>query len=93
MLEVNEYFSGKVKSIGFENEGNKVTAGVMERGEYEFDTSTREYITVTCGELEVKLPDSDDWQAFGKYKTFVVEANQKFQLKVKAFASYICLYE
>ena len=39
MLSVNEYFEGKVKSIGFNNAEGKVTAGVMEIGEYEFGTA------------------------------------------------------
>ena len=30
MLKVNEYFDGNVKSIGFEQKGEKATVGVME---------------------------------------------------------------
>lgn len=30
MLKVNEYFDGNVKSIGFEQKGDKATVGVME---------------------------------------------------------------
>ena len=36
MLKVNEYFDGKVKSIGFANAGGNATVGVMAPGEYQF---------------------------------------------------------
>ena len=36
MLAVNEYFEGKVKSIGFQGEGKPASVGVMEPGDYEF---------------------------------------------------------
>ena len=35
MLDVNEYFDGKVKSIGFQTETLPATVGVMAPGEYE----------------------------------------------------------
>jgi len=33
-----------------------------------------------------------DWKDFGRNKTFVVEANKKFQLKVGEDTAYLCLY-
>ena len=33
MFNVNEYFDGKVKSLGFENKEGAVTIGVMAAGE------------------------------------------------------------
>ena len=47
MLETNEYFEGKVKSIGFQTNTLPATVGVMEVGEYEFDTSKKETVTGT----------------------------------------------
>ncbi len=35
MLDVNEYFDGKVKSIGFQTETLRATVGVMAPGNYE----------------------------------------------------------
>jgi len=34
MLDVNEYFDGKVKSIGFQTETLRATVGVMAPGNY-----------------------------------------------------------
>lgn len=92
MFKVNEYFEGKVKSISFTTEGGPATVGVMAAGEYEFGTSTREIMTVITGKMVVRLPGSNDWKELKAAETFEVPANQKFQLKIPADASYLCLY-
>jgi uncharacterized protein YaiE (UPF0345 family) len=92
MLTVNEYFDGTVKSIGFENQEGKVTAGVMAIGEYEFGTSQKELMKVTSGELIVKLPGSEAFVSYPAGTEFTVEANQKFQLKVEQATAYLCFY-
>lgn len=93
MLKVNEYFEGKVKSIALDNAQGNSTVGVMEPGEYEFGTSTVEYMTVISGMLTVMLPDSTQWRSFAKGETFIVPANRKFQLKVAEQTAYHCRYE
>jgi len=92
VLNVNEYFDGKVKSIGFETSEGKATVGVMAAGEYEFGTSTVELMTVTNGKLSVLLPDSDDWMDFATNETFRVESGVKFKVKADEPTSYLCLY-
>jgi len=93
MLDVNEYFDGKVKSIGFQTETLPATVGVMAIGEYEFGTSQKEVMTVVSGALNVKLPDSDTFQTFNSGDHFCIEANQRFQLKVAVETAYLCTYE
>jgi uncharacterized protein YaiE (UPF0345 family) len=93
MLKVNEYFDGKVKSIGFQTSTLPATVGVMAAGDYEFGTSQKEVMTVISGALTVKLPGADDWQTFTDGQAFTVAANQKFQLKVAADTAYLCTYE
>ena len=92
MFKVNEYFDGEVKSIAFETVEGPATIGVMAPGEYEFGTSSKEFMTVTSGRMTVRLPSADDWQTFKQGETFIVEPNQKFQLKIEGDASYLCLY-
>ncbi|KXJ53110.1 MAG: hypothetical protein ACJAZ4_000854 [Neptuniibacter pectenicola] len=92
MLDVNEYFDGTVKSIGFTNTEGKATVGVMAPGEYEFGTSEDELMKVVSGELIVKLPDSDAFQSFPTGTEFNVAANQRFQLKVEQPTAYLCFY-
>ncbi|MCW8901477.1 MAG: pyrimidine/purine nucleoside phosphorylase [Gammaproteobacteria bacterium] len=92
MLETNEYFDGKVKSIGFKTSTLPATVGVMETGEYEFGTSQKETITVVSGALTVMLPNSPDWKTFNQGDSFIVAANEKFQLKVDIATAYLCTY-
>ena len=93
MLKTNEYFDGRVKSIGLQNNEGNATIGVMAAGEYEFGTSTIEIMTVISGILTVKLPDSTEWQDYTSGKSFEVAANKKFALKVPEETAYFCTYK
>ena len=46
MFKVNRYFDDCVMSMAFENEEGRATVGIMAAGEYEFSTSSIEYMTV-----------------------------------------------
>ncbi|RMO50774.1 hypothetical protein ALP83_00889 [Pseudomonas syringae pv. actinidiae] len=92
MFKVNEYFDGTVKSIAFSQVDGQATIGVMAAGEYEFGTAQREIMHVISGELNVKLPDSTDWETFSTGSQFNVPANSKFQLKVSVDTAYLCEY-
>ncbi len=39
MIEVNEYFDGKVKSLSLHTDALPATVGVMQAGEYTFNTA------------------------------------------------------
>jgi uncharacterized protein YaiE (UPF0345 family) len=39
------------------------------------------------------LPGESGWCAYGPGEHFIVEANQKFQLKVAGDTAYLCTYE
>ncbi len=92
MFPVNEYFEGKVKSIGFQTAAGRATVGVMAPGDYEFGTASVEIMTVTSGTLTVRLPGRADWQSFSAGESFEVGRGETFQLKIEADASYLCLY-
>ena len=92
MLNVNEYFAGKVKSIGFQTETLPASVGVMAIGEYTFDTSQRETMLVVSGKLTVRLPAADEWQDFVAGESFIIEANLAFDLVVKIETAYLCTY-
>lgn len=93
MLEANEYFDGNVKSIGFKTSTLPATVGVMEIGEYEFGTAQKETMSVVSGALTVMLPNENDWKTFNQGDSFIVESNEKFQLKVEVATAYLCTYE
>jgi len=93
MFKTNEYFDGKVKSIAFETAEGPATIGVMAAGEYEFGTSTIEFMTVTSGVMTVQLPGESEWKDYKEFETFRVEKDQKFKVKVNGDTSYRCLYK
>jgi len=93
MLEVNEYFDGKVKSIALQTETLPATIGVMEPGDYEFGTSQKEVMTIVSGSMDALLPDASDWQTFTNGESFEIAANVKFQVRLKGQTAYFCTYE
>ncbi|MFH0866040.1 MAG: pyrimidine/purine nucleoside phosphorylase [Bacteroidota bacterium] len=93
MFKANEYYGGKVKSIALTTAEGPATIGAMAIGEYEFGTSTVEYMTVTSGRLNVRLPGTSDWKEYKPFETFIVEKDKKFQLIIKEESSYLCLYK
>jgi uncharacterized protein YaiE (UPF0345 family) len=92
MLRVNEYFDGRVRSIGFDEPDGPATIGVMAPGDYEFGTSTREIMTVLRGVLTVRLPGEPEGRDYRAGESFEVGKGLKFSLKVAAPAAYLCLY-
>lgn len=92
MFNTNEYFEGKVVSIGFRQPEGAATVGVMAPGKYEFGASNTEIMHVISGKLTVKLPGSDQWQDFETGSRFTVAANSRFQLQVEQDTAYLCEY-
>ncbi|MCH9739845.1 MAG: pyrimidine/purine nucleoside phosphorylase [Epsilonproteobacteria bacterium] len=91
--EGNSYFDGAVTSrkLTFAD-GSVKTLGYMQVGEYEFGTDAAELMEITSGEVEVKLPDSDEWITVNGGESFNVPANSKFGIKVKSLTDYCCSY-
>lgn len=93
MFKTNEYFEGKVMSIALETPEGPATVGAMAAGEYEFGTSTVEYMTVTSGVMNVMLPGETEWKAYKEFETFIVDKDVKFKVKMDTDVSYRCLYK
>ncbi len=80
-------------AIGFQTETLRATVGVMAPGNYEFDTSEKETVSVISGSLTVQLPGADNWARYDSGTSFVVEPHRKFQLQVAVDTAYLCTYE
>lgn len=93
MINVNEYFDGNVKSLGYETSLGKSTLGVMEAGDYEFGTSQHETMTVVQGIMTVQLPGSQEWKSYNAGEAFEVDANVSFKVKTTTFVAYLCEYK
>jgi len=92
MIKVNDYFDGKVKSLGFFTTKCPATVGVMAPGEYEFGTSTVEHMTVVSGLMTIQLPNETAWKDYKPFETFIVPKDSRFKLKIPVETAYLCLY-
>ncbi|MEH6532160.1 MAG: pyrimidine/purine nucleoside phosphorylase [Photobacterium frigidiphilum] len=92
MLNVNEYFEGQVKSIGFEAQGDRTSVGVMAAGEYTFGTAAPERMTVVKGSMDVKRPGHVDWETFNAGDDFEVPGDSSFEVKITSPTAYLCDY-
>lgn len=92
MLEVNEYFDGHVKSIAFKTKTLPATVGVMEPGEYVFNTADKETVTIISGALTIKRTEDSEAITFNTGESFKAPANAAFDVKVEAETAYLCLY-
>jgi uncharacterized protein YaiE (UPF0345 family) len=91
--EANIYFEGKVNSRTiYLADGSRQTLGVMQPGEYTFDTNEAEIMEMMSGDLEVRLPGESEFRALNTPESFNVPANSSFDLKVKTVTDYCCSY-
>lgn len=92
MFTKNDYYDGKVTSLGFQMEDGPATVGVMAVGEYEFSTSRKELVTITSGSVSVLLPRETLWRSFSDGQTFSVPPESTFVVRVERETSYLCRY-
>jgi len=90
MLKRNSYFDGKVESVGFERNERKQTVGVVDAGEFHFNTDRPERMTIVSGELFAKLPGRSDWQSYPAGTSFEVPARSGFDVRAGEPAAYLC---
>lgn len=91
--KANVYFDGKVSSrtLCFAD-GSEKTLGFMLPGEYRFNTADAELMEILAGELQVLLPESNDWQDFKGGEAFNVPANSAFTVKINTATDYCCSF-
>lgn len=78
MLQSNEYFDGKVKSIGFTSSSTgRASVGVMAEGEYTFGTAQPEEMTVVSGALNAAAGETE-WKVYAAGEVFNVPATASF---------------
>lgn len=92
MIKVNEYYEGKIKSLGNSLNEERFTVGIMEEGEYKFGTDTVEIMEIILGEMDAELPGGGV-KTYKKGDTFRVEKGIEFRVIIKEPVSYLCLYK
>jgi purine/pyrimidine-nucleoside phosphorylase len=89
-LKHQTYFDGKVQSIGFERHGRRATAGVIDSGEYHFDTAGPERMSVTSGELFVRLAGQTEYRSYPAGTAFEVPGKSGFDVRAELPSAYVC---
>ncbi len=92
MFKTNEYFDGNVKSIAFQGQNKPASVGIMAAGEYVFNTSDKEKMTIISGELLIQLADQNSSTPYVAGQSFDVAANSSFNVIVAADCAYLCEY-
>lgn len=90
MLTHNTYFDGRVQSVGFERNGRKLTAGVIDIGEFHFGTNAPERMTVVSGELFVRVDGTTDFRHYPAGTAFEVPGKSGFDVRATTPAAYVC---
>lgn len=90
MLTHNTYFDGKVQSVGFERNGRGQSVGVVDAGEFHFDTDAPERMTVLSGELAIKLTGSSEWRLYPAGTIFEVAGKTGFEVRATSPSAYVC---
>lgn len=91
--KANVYFGGNVSSRTLKmSDGSTKTLGFMLPGEYTFNTADKEIMEILEGELDVLLPDSNQWQAVCGGQEFTIPANAQFTVKIKMPTDYCCSF-
>jgi uncharacterized protein YaiE (UPF0345 family) len=87
----NTYFDGKVQSLGLDTPKGRATIGVMEKGTYQFNTSTPEIIVVVSGIMNIKQPNAG-WVKYAEHDEIRIPANIAFETVCDTDVAYICYY-
>lgn len=89
----NIYFGGGVTSrtINFSN-GEMKTLGIIQPGEYEFNTDKKEIMEMLAGEVEVLQAGDSQWRTFRPGDTFEIPAKSSFRIKTDGLADYCCSF-
>ncbi len=89
--KANIYFDGKVVSRTIITAaGERKTLGVMQLGQYHFNTGASEIMELLAGHCRVKLSGDSHWTEYGAGQEFTVAANSAFDIEVDALLDYIC---
>ena len=91
--KANVYFDGGVTSrtINFPN-GDMKTLGIIQPGEYQFDTGKKEIMEMLAGEVEVMLAGSNTWQRYVTGEIFEIPENSSFRIRTEQLSDYCCSF-
>jgi purine/pyrimidine-nucleoside phosphorylase len=92
--EANVYFDGGVvsRTVIFPN-GSRKTLGIMQPGEYEFNTGAPETMEILSGALTVLLPGETESRSVCGGESFSIPGNSRFVMRVSELSDYCCSFD
>ncbi|MDX5151747.1 MAG: pyrimidine/purine nucleoside phosphorylase [Acidiferrobacterales bacterium] len=91
--KANIYFDGGVTSRTLNFPGGEVkTLGIIQAGEYQFDTGKKEIMEMLSGNVEVLLHGSTEWNRYAAGDVFEIPANSSFRIRTDGLADYCCSF-
>lgn len=94
LCKANVYFDGRVvsHSVIFPDRTKK-SLGIMQPGEYTFNTAVSELMEITAGTCRVRLKGEQDWKPYAAGTAFRVAGQSAFDIAVDAgVLEYICSF-
>ncbi|MGW5647755.1 pyrimidine/purine nucleoside phosphorylase [Saccharopolyspora sp. NPDC003752] len=61
-------------------------------GEWTFEAPTREWMILTRGSWDAKLPGSEEWKTFSEGDSFQIGGNESFTVRITDTVAYLCPY-
>jgi uncharacterized protein YaiE (UPF0345 family) len=91
--KANIYFDGAVvsRTVIFAD-GTKKTLGIMQPGEYTFNTGVAEIMEIVEGDLKFRVGDSAEWKQVNGGESFQVPSNSAFTMQVATVSDYCCSF-
>lgn len=91
--KANVYFGGGVTSrtINFAS-GEMKTLGIIQPGEYSFDTGKKEIMDILAGDCEVLFSGDNQWQRYSAGDSFEVPGKSSFKIKAITLTDYCCSF-
>jgi hypothetical protein len=88
MIRNNNYFEGNVQSLGFSDDGQDRTVGVVVPGDYDFGVATRqEIMKVPSGVLTI-----NGKAYFSSDDPCIIDVGEKILISTTSISSYLCTY-
>jgi purine/pyrimidine-nucleoside phosphorylase len=81
-----------VKSIGFQDREGLLTSAVIESGEVQFSTSSKEHVIGITGSLTIRRPGDDAWMTVLRAESFDVPTHVSFRVNDDEPTAYLCRY-
>ena len=70
--------------------GTEIAVGVIDTGEFHFNTDAPERMTVVSGALYVKVAGATAWEVYPAGTAFEVAGKSGFDVRAAAPAGYVC---